>query len=666
MRALSLVSLLLLACGERATTARFELSADTTLPAHFYDLPYPSDLRLDTAGHPRLAGWPNPEKNALVDGLIASVQSRVRWPVLAVGYVDFDAPLAPRELTDAIATDASAPILLVDLSDTPPARGRLIPVWAQAGVTDEYLPKTALAIAARPGFVLAPDRRYAFVVRRSLRDAAAQALGVPTPLEQLAHGERPASDTDGAATALYASLWPALDELGVARDEVAAATVFTTGDAVAETARLTDAVLAAHSLTITSLALDPAPTDGYCTLHGTVSFPQFQAGAPPFNTDGLLVLDGSGTPVKQRDEGADVVITVPKSQMPPGGYPLVLYFHGSGGDPKQITDAGPIGPGGDEAVGIGKGPASVLSPEGFAVAGTTLPVAPGRLAGASDYAYLNFNNFAATRDIFRQGVIEQRLFVAAMAQLSISPSLLAGCAGPSLPAGATAFRFDASRLSAQGQSMGGMYANLVSAVEPRVKAVVPTGAGGYWAYFILETSIVPGATVLLANAFNIQTLTLVHPLLTLFEAATEPSDPIVSAARLAHRPLAGHPVRSVYEPVGFNDEYFPTTVYDAMALAYDHQQAGELVWPTMQDALASDGRGGLVAYPIEANRRSTDGRVYTGAVVQYRGDGVADPHQIYRQLDAVKYQYRCFLRDVDRGGAGLIAAPATLASACPR
>ena len=45
---------------------------------------------------------------------------------------------------------------------------------------------------------------------------------------------------------------------------------------------------------------------------------------------------------------------------------------------------------------------------------------------------------------------------------------------------------------AQGQSMGGMYTNLISAVEPRIRAAVPTGAGGYWSHFILITPLIPG------------------------------------------------------------------------------------------------------------------------------------------------------------------------------
>jgi len=135
--------------------------------------------------------------------------------------------------------------------------------------------------------------------------------------------------------------------------------------------------------------------------------------------------------------------------------------------------------------------------------------------------------------------------------------------------------------------------------------------------------------------------------------------------RLGHRPLAGHPVRPVYEPVGKDDSYFPTTLYDAIALAYDHQEAGDVVWPTMQDALALDGRAGILAYPVVDNRTSLAGAKYTGAVVQYLGDGYTDPHSIYAQLDAVKYQYGCFLETFIKTGHAVLAAPAPLGTPCP-
>ena len=118
--------------------------------------------------------------------------------------------------------------------------------------------------------------------------------------------------------------------------------------------------------------------------------------------------------------------------------------------------------------------------------------------------------------------------------------------------------------------------------------------------------------------------------------------------RVSRRPLDGIPARPIYQPVGRGDSFFPIEVYDAVALSYGHPQAGDTVWPSMQDALQLDGLDGIIDYPVADNLMSEGGETYTGTVVQYAGDGFSDPHVIFVQLDDVKYQYGCFLRSVVR------------------
>ncbi len=213
--------------------------------------------------------------------------------------------------------------------------------------------------------------------------------------------------------------------------------------------------------------------------------------------------------------------------------------------------------------------------------------------------------------------------------------------------------------------MGGMYTNLVSAVEPRIRAAVPTGAGGFWTYFILVTHLHDGLPELVALLLYAgQPISFMHPVLSLIETAWEPADPFVSMPRLGLRPLNGHPVRPVYEPVGKDDQYFPTVLYDAVALSYGHNEAGSVQWSSMQDALKLASLDGLLQYPVKQNRVSQDGTPYTGVVVQYQGDGIEDPHAIYRQLDAVKHQYGCFLETFLATGQAVVPSPQPLGTPC--
>jgi hypothetical protein len=632
----------------------------------FFDFPYPSDRRLDELGRPALASFPNPKSVSMVGGLKRIAGERPGFPVLPVAYFRFDGPVSARALSSIISPEASAPILLIDVDASSPERGRLYATVASTLQPDDvYVPEHLLAIAAYPGIVLAPGRRYAFVVLRAALDAAGAPLGVPLDLELLKAGKTPAGAGGAELAELHAPLWQTLDAIGVPRADVAAATVFTTGDVVADTERLSRGVVQREDVAIENLAVDPddgAAHPRFCELHATVRFPQFQQGTPPFDTEGSFALGSDDLPIVQREESAPVVITLPRTPMPPDGYPLVIYFHGSGGVSTQVVDRG------QDGAPQGQGPAHVLAAHGFASVGSAHPLNPERLPGASEIEYLNFDNLAAFRDTFRQGVIEQRLLIEALSRLEIPGAVVSACALPPPPGGAAGYRLDLDPLLAMGQSMGGMYTNLIGAVEPRIAAVVPTGAGGFWSAFIVQTKLIGNlgtlAGVLLGLHATIR-LEHVHPALHLLQTAWEPAEPMVHLPRLGKNPLPDHPVRSIYEPVGKDDSYFPTSLYDAIALAYGHHQAGEIIWPSMQESLAIDGLDGVSSYPVKHNLVSESGTPFTGVVVQYAGDGSFDPHVIFSQLDSVKYQYGCFFESFIESGTAVVVAPAPLGTPCP-
>jgi hypothetical protein len=243
--------------------------------------------------------------------------------------------------------------------------------------------------------------------------------------------------------------------------------------------------------------------------------------------------------------------------------------------------------------------------------------------------------------------------------------MLAGC-GATLPVPATEGSFDPGNLTLGGHSMGGMYTNMIGAVESRFGALTPFGAGGFWNMMILDTEVVMGGRSLLAGILGIdgEGLTFMHPALALIGIGWEVAEPGASMARLARRPLAGFPERHVYQPVGLDDRYFPNAVFDAAALAYGNSEAGDIVWPGTQDALRTQGLDGIMAYPVRANR-TNPGRRTTSVVVQYTDGGIADGHQIYRQLPAVRYQYGCFLASYLRDGVPTVPAPGAESAACP-
>jgi hypothetical protein len=638
----------------------------------FYDLPYPFDARLNAQGGPNLAGMPTSGTDGALD-LIRAAGARPKFPTVPVGYFRLTGAPAAHSAGTVIPASVQADLLLIDVESLSPDFGKLYPTVATVIPAGAYAPANLLAVGAAPGVVLPPGRTYAFVLRRSFGDQTGAPLGVSSKLAQALNGGLPAGPLGSSLFSSFLELRLALTARGIGLNQVAGAAIFTPGDVVAETASVSSCIVASEHVQIENVALDPddgASHPRFCELKATVTMPQYQRGEPPFDTEGDFEFDFLNRPVVQATMEVPLSISLPKRPMPAKGYPLIMYLHGSGGLSTQVIDRGAITvPGGPATPG--EGPAHVLAEHGFATVGAAMPLNPERFPGATTFEYLNFGNLAAFPYTFRQGVFEQRLLLEALSTLTIAPSAVAGCEGVSLPAGAYRYRFDVSALGAMGQSMGAQYVNMLGAVEPAVRAIVPTGSGGVWNKFFVESTYDLGGGLtppdLMASLLGVPRAQLspLHPALALLETAWEASEPLVSAARVGRRPLFGHPARDIYQPVGLDDEFFPPAIFDAMALGSGHRQAGDVVWSTMQPALALQGYDGLVDYPAADDTTSEFGAPRTSVVVQYLGDGIANPHTIFSQRDEVKYQYGCFFSSLARTGRAVVPAPAPLGTPCP-
>lgn len=659
------VAACLFACGDDdpvpdSPDVYFDLTSPYDTAATFWDAPFPSDLRRNADGTLDLRGFPNVRDVPLVEDLLESARLRVGAPQMPVSYVRFAVDVPEYRHGDVVAGEVDADVLLLDVDPASPERGRLFPLVVETLALDDFAPRTLVAVAPVPGIVLAPQTTYAVVWRRDFAPAAAP----PPDFVALRDG----TSAHLRAVEVFAPLWPTLAELGVPLDDVLVATVFTTGDEARRLRDRSERVRAAHDAVIADLQVDPidgADHDGFCELVGTVTFPQFQVGTQPWSTGGEIEYEADGTPTQQGSMTVPLAITIPFGEMPASGWPLYQFFHGSGGLSSGVVDLGKTLTVGAEPV-IGEGPGFVVARHGIAAASSALPINPERMLGASDYEYLNINNLSALPFLFQQGVYEQRLLLDALLELEIPATVLAGCAAVALPSGASGHRFDPDALTAGGQSMGGMYTNMIGAVEGRFGALVPTGAGGFWNLMIIETPLVPGARALVTAAFATPDarINFMHPGLELIGLGWEVAEPVVSMSRLQHRPLPGLPPRHVYEPVGFNDENFPPLIFDAAALSYGNQQAGAEIWPSMQTVLSAEELDGVLGYPASANTPHDGGPATTNVVVQFEGDGIVDPHYLYRQIDEVKHQYGCFLASWIATGTPVVVAPAALDAPC--
>lgn len=657
------------------TKASFALDGRRRKRGSFFSFPFPSDLRLKASGVPDLSGFPNPDENALVSNLVEGMPLwRGGFSVSAVAYFHFDGALSKRATLDGGVVWPAAvksPLMLLDVDPKSPTRGTLYPLVAKVLEAGVYVPKNLLAVGVAPGVILPANRLYAFVVMRSFGDQKDEPLGVPLALNQLKVGQVPDGAYGAKLAALYAPLWEVLREAKIKIDDVAAATVFRTGDVVSFVAGLFEKVRKAHTPKIDNLALDPDDGDHstYCELHGTITLPQFQEGTPPYDTKGQFVFaeqDPSALPKVQRMLSVPVALSIPKKEMPKGGYPLLLYIHGSGGLSTQVMDRGKReGP--NQEKRKGGGPAFVVASSGMAAIGSAMPVNPQRLKGATSRAYLNLNNLAAYASTYIQGVLEQGLLLDAVSRLVVPPAVLGACQVPTLPAGEAGYRFSLARLPVLGQSMGASYATMLGAVDQRVKAVLPTGAGGLWSYFIPNSGNPLLKPELLQRVLaSTEELHHLHPLLQVLQASWDGADPAVFAPRVSRRPLPGHQVRQIYQPIGRKDGFHPEPVMDVVSLAFGHQQVGETIWPGTQARLVSGGFGGVATYPVSDNRKSeVTQSPYTSVVVQFAEDPITqDGHYVAYQLDPVIYQWRCFIESFVQTGKAIVVDPKKIGQPC--
>ncbi|HEY5933936.1 MAG TPA: hypothetical protein VIU61_04860, partial [Kofleriaceae bacterium] len=255
---------LITACGDDgpSSTVYFDLDGSIAEPATFWNLPFPSDLRLAASGAPDMTGFPNPRNVSLLAQLVSVVEERRGWPTMPTAYVRFTAPVPERALADVLGDE----VTLIDIDEASPERGQTFPIVARTLTKDAYVTDWLVALAPRPGITLRPGTRYAYVVR----EAFAPGFVAPAGFADLAAGRTPTGARGAEAAALYAPLWSALELAGIPKADVLVATVFTTGDEVARVRARSEAIRSQFQPRVEGLALVGGAThDGFCQLAGT-------------------------------------------------------------------------------------------------------------------------------------------------------------------------------------------------------------------------------------------------------------------------------------------------------------------------------------------------------------------------------------------------------------
>ncbi len=549
--------------------ARMELEAAGP-GKDWHALPFPNDIRRSTDGTLDLSGFPPPRDGELSD-LLGSYLSHATqelrgFSIQPTIYVQFDQPLAKANLLSPAKSLDQAGYFLADVDPASPEYGQLKPLRGLISppIRGQYLLPNLLMVQPLWGKPLRPLTRYAFVVRRSWKDAAGKVLAQPQPLKDLISlwkaGKTPAEAQSGLAK-LAASLEPLHAALKAGKvlvpyDDLAAVSVFTTGNPPGQLQAMAQWVQTQWKPKQAKKWEIQKKTKDFWLLTATYQSPNFQVGKCPYDSEGGFAFDKQGQPIVQADETMrlSMLIPVDRSADLEGRPPVVMSAHGTGGDYLSYAEGGKFKI------------SEQLGTQGAVIVSTDQPLhgprcKPEISGDALDLKTFNFINITAGRSGFRQSALD----TVAMARL-IRDGLFDVPAEMS-PDGKPV-QLDAMRMGFIGHSQGGLSGALAAAVEPSVRAFVLSGAGAGLSLTIMQRKDPQDIAGLIQALLSIDPgeLSEFHPAISLVQMLADITDPLSYGRLVLERPVDVRPPH-VLLTEGLLDAATPADTSEALASA---------------------------------------------------------------------------------------------------
>jgi len=638
----------------------------------FFALPWPTELRREGDGSIRTEGFPNALGLKMIKRTRDAVSAGYGFSTSPGIYFKFDGPINEDALPSARdSLSADSTLFLVDVDPGSKEFGRRFPLESRFyRKSPRLVPlgRNLLATMPAPGFVLRDNTLYAAGVMRGLGDGKGRPLGQSDAVADMAAGRVPEGELGARAFEVYGPVLEALAGMGIEAADLAALTVFRTGDPTARMEKLFAAVADMPLIEFETPLARTREYELYYVLEGAVTMPQFQDGTPPYGhgRGGRIHFDSSGKPVVQRMERVPVCFTVPKGRMPGSGFPIMIYVHGTAGVSTQLVDRGEAaGTGGEEEHGgilgmlgsfepeapPGTGPAMVYARRGIAGAGAAQPQNGERGGQPSMIYFYNFLSPEALRDNILQASAEASMLLRLVQGMEIDPKLC-----PETKAGGP-IRFDPDMVFGMGQSLGSLILGPWGGVETELKALIPAGNGAYWRLFMAEGNPLDMNSLRKSGEGLTESLGLdkFHPVIDMLQTVLAPADPFAYQKHYATSPLPGRNPKHVWASFGLYDHYFAPVSQNAAISCMGLDLAGPVLEPSTREALELSGLGNP-DYPVSLNKES-NGRKTTAVAVQYRQYGALDGHHVNYQRQDAKYQYGCFLETLWKTGAPVVYEP---------
>ena len=647
---------------------------------------YPSDLlirqgRLDMSGFPKPGMDINP---TLLQYRAVAERDFIGFAPDQTVYLKFDGDIADDDIRlPDDATEPGAAVQLVDIDRQSPHYGRRYALAMDFRARgDEYRPDNLLQVRVVDGF-LRENNRYALLVSRAVARHEADRLLVHPVLHDLLRGVAPdgvSRQRASQALAVYQPLREFLADTRVAglkRQDIIAATVWTTGRVTQKARTLADAVARWPQPQLNQPLTLEQQRENYCVYRSSWQVPQWQKGNFPYATpldNGRLQLDAQRL-TQHSERRSPVIITVPKQRLTEQRQteqhqtkqlPVVFYHHGTDGRATQSLDRGRTLASGEQQT---RGAlARVAASQGWATAAMggymgadhqdDLPLLDAigdAIPGLSlNIATYNFMNIQAMRDNLLQMLGERLLFRRLVNQLDFS-TLSCG--------GGSAQGLDINKQVVMGQSLGAFTAGAQAAFDTQpLQAYVATGAGSYDLRLVMNLAALSDERVALGETleplfFWTREQSVIndpfHPLWAITDQILAPADFSYGLARQSHS--SSHQVlpHRLFVLGHFDDWVGLPSQRKLLRAAQPDLVGNELeLAPGEQLLPVIRGFGGEQRASAAAN--SPQGT--TNAVVRYAEDGILSGHHVYFQQPDAHQQLACLLADIGASQVPFVAA----------
>lgn len=631
----------------------------------FYRLPFPNDIRvrggrIDLGGHPSpgevlgvdVTGLYYDSVEADVTGFATNAPIFLRFTdridpaTVCLGQGGVYPPVGAGEAAWC-PSGGEATVFLVDIDDPGSSTyDRRHPVElafsAQAG---QFICQNWLGVAPLAGVPLREGATYAAVVTTGVKSARGDAPIHDADFAALLAATAPEGPAHlPAAHAAMAPLRAWLQTKSIDPASIAAAAVFTTGTHTTIGGKLRQAVQAQTPLadfsdaTLCDTGVVSPCDDGltevghqrgcfgasaaFHEIHGRYENPVFQAGTRPYESasdGGAMVLDAQGVPQVQGSESMCFALALPKGTAPTGGWPVVIYGHGTGGSFRSHTY---------------DGTAELLTSLGFAVLGFD-NVMHGERQGVpaaqwKDPGDLFFNpvNPRASRDNILQGAAD--LFW--LTRLLRAKGMSVGGVGT--------VQFDPAAVYYYGHSQGTVIAPAFLAFETDIAGAFMSGAGAELALSILNKREPAQVGQAVGALFGDRSISRIHPMIGLMSLLFGSADSINYAKLFVKEPPSGRAPKPLLQIYGIGDNFTPDVTQAALIRAAGLPFVGSV-------------EQGVPGISIVGSPASGTVNGVTAGALQYSPDGAYDGHFVAFHRAAARTAIGTFFSTA-LGGAALI------------